>query len=158
MAIRRAAVRPDPQTGMVSREAHIQAFMDLEAICWMAGGVASVITDRARTDVPGEMVTTFAVVEWKDRTDAKPSPEVESHVLEESTQPEPVQNGNGHVEEPNLLNQLAQQLDLPLEEVVARLAGAAPEAGVVAQPEAEADADPAEEPEEDLSSIPEHLR
>lgn len=180
MAIRRAAVRPDPQTGMVAREQHMQAFMDLEAMCWMAGGVGSVITDRARTDVPGEMVTTFAVVEWKDRTDAKPSAEAESHTLEEQTQP-PVANGNGAAPEgDNLLVQLSQQIGLPVEEIVARITGGgAPEVPATqpAQPAVEAPQEDAreslrhdgsdepveavlssEDPEEDLSSIPEHLR
>jgi hypothetical protein len=143
--IRRVAVRPDPETGLVSREAHVQAFMDLEAMCWTAGGVGSVIVDRTRTNVPGEMVTTFAVVEWKDRTDAKPAPESESHELADSAQPAP------NDDTLNPLEQIAQAAGLSVDEVIQRISS--PSVANGAEPEP-----PADEPEEDLSSIPEHLR
>jgi hypothetical protein len=143
--IRRVAVRPDPETGLVSREAHVQAFMDLEAMCWTAGGVGSVIVDRTRTNVPGEMVTTFAVVEWKDRTDAKPAPESESHDLADSAQPAP------NDDTLNPLEQIAQAAGLSVDEVIQRISS--PSVANGAEPEP-----PADEPEEDLSSIPEHLR
>lgn len=85
MAIRRWAVRPDEmltlhngeQIAVCSREAMREAFLDGEAMMAQAGGVFSVLSFRARTDVDGEMVTISAVCEWKDRANAKPQPEPE---------------------------------------------------------------------------------
>lgn len=150
MAIRRAAARPD-ETGMVSREAHVQAFMDLEAMMWVAGGVGSVIADRTRTDVPGEMVTTFLVAEWKDRTDAKPAAEAESHDLAAATAPAPTASLEALA---NPLEALAEQLGIPVEDLAKRIAGDVP-VPVAVTPNGDS---PDDEPEEDLSSIPEHLR
>jgi hypothetical protein len=73
MAVRRWAVRPDPETGMVNREELVQAILDGEALLWRAGGVLTVLPGRAQTDIEGEMVTTSALLEWKDRTDARRS-------------------------------------------------------------------------------------
>jgi hypothetical protein len=42
--------------------------MDGEALLWRAGGVLTILVGREPTDLPGEMVTTEAVIEWKDRT------------------------------------------------------------------------------------------
>jgi hypothetical protein len=68
------AVRPD-ETGTVSREALIGALVDGATMLDLAGGVLEVVVGRAPTDVPGEMVMTGALLQWKDRTDAKPQPE-----------------------------------------------------------------------------------
>lgn len=60
---------------MVNRADMQEAFADAEALLARAGGVLSVVVDRATTEIPGEMVTISALFEWKDRTDAKPQPE-----------------------------------------------------------------------------------
>lgn len=92
---RRWQVHPD-ETGIVSREALISAFIDAATMLDIAGGTLSVVTGRMPTGLPGEMVTTGAVFEWRDRTDAKPQPErsvtidppVEQAGLFESTEPD----------------------------------------------------------------------
>lgn len=74
MPIRRRQVHP--------REDGYVAFEDLQQVVTqallvqdLAGGVVSIVVDREATDLQGEMVTVAAVVEWKDRTDAKAAPE-----------------------------------------------------------------------------------
>jgi hypothetical protein len=100
---RRWQVQPDP-TGIMSREALIEALVDGAAILDIAGGTLSVVVGRAPTNLPGEMVMTGAVLEWRDRTDAKPQPEAPAPIpgqtaldeqLEPAPEPEPevVQNG-----------------------------------------------------------------
>lgn len=79
---RRWQVHPD-ETGQVSREALIGALIDAAAILDIAGGTLSVVTGRAPTGLPGEMVMTGAILEWRDRTDAKPQPEQASSVTPE---------------------------------------------------------------------------
>jgi hypothetical protein len=79
VAIRRWQVHPD-ETGIVSREALISAFIDAAALLDIAGGALTVVTGRAPTGLPGEMVTTGVMLEWRDRTDAKPQPEAPSTV------------------------------------------------------------------------------
>lgn len=80
---RRWAVRPDPDTGMANRDEILAAIMDGEALLWRAGGVLTIVVARAPTDLDGEMVTTQAVLEWKDRTDGhlKPAPERAGDIL-----------------------------------------------------------------------------
>jgi len=55
--------------------------------------VFSVVLMRHPTTLQGEMVTVGAVVEWKDRTDARAQPEVASppSVSEPAWQPEPTE-------------------------------------------------------------------
>lgn len=74
------AVRPD-ETGTVSRQALVDAFVDAATILDLAGGCLEVVVGRAPTNVPGEMVMTGAVLCWKDRTDAKAQPEVAQAVV-----------------------------------------------------------------------------
>lgn len=69
--------------GVVSQDALIKAVYDAAIMLDRAGGVASVVVGRAPTGLDGEMVTTGAVVEWKDRTDARAQPEKASTVHEE---------------------------------------------------------------------------
>jgi hypothetical protein len=90
MAVRRWAVRPDPETGMVNREELVQAILDGEALLWRAGGVLTVLPGRAQTDIEGEMVTTSALLEWKDRTDARSQPETAGEVLPQPAPAEPL--------------------------------------------------------------------
>lgn len=72
-------IHPD-QPGQMSREALIGALIDGAALLDIAGGVLSVMVGRAPTDLPGEMVMTTAILEWRDRTDAKAQPERPSTV------------------------------------------------------------------------------
>lgn len=76
---RRRQILPD-ENGVVTLEALIQAL--IEAASWLdfAGGCLTVVTGRAPTGLPGEMVTTGAILEWRDRTDARPQPEPASTV------------------------------------------------------------------------------
>lgn len=70
MAIRRREVHPG-EDGLVALDDLIRATVDALGVQDLAGGVVSVVVDRAPTRLPGEMVTVGAVVEWRDRTDAK---------------------------------------------------------------------------------------
>jgi len=62
----------------ISREALIMAAADACVMADRAGGGFSMWFDRFPTGLPGEMVTTGAIVEWRDRTDAKAAPERQS--------------------------------------------------------------------------------
>lgn len=146
MAIRRQALRPDQETGIVPREAIIQALMDAEAVMNLSGGVLTVVVDRAKTDVPGEMVTTYALLEWKDRTDAKQAPEAET-VTAPAAEPVPL----------SPVEALAQQLGVTPEQLLERVAGPASEPPVPVAVGANG-ISPVDEPEEDVSSIPESRR
>jgi hypothetical protein len=81
--VRRWAVRPDQELHLqdgrtlyiVSRDARVAAFVDAEAVQEQCGGFISVQSVREPTEIPGEMVTTMLLVEWRDRTDAKEQPE-----------------------------------------------------------------------------------
>lgn len=81
--IRRRQLLPDQQVHTqtfgpvpcISDEAFTQAMLDIGAMLRFAGGTAQIITTRHPTDFPSEMLTIHAVIEWKDRTDAKPAPE-----------------------------------------------------------------------------------
>jgi hypothetical protein len=84
---RRWQVQPDG-TGVLSREALIGALIDGAAILDIAGGVLTCVVGRAPTNLPGEMVMTGAVLEWKDRTDAKAQPEPAAAVTEPPPGPE----------------------------------------------------------------------
>jgi hypothetical protein len=59
----------------VTDQAFLEAVVAAAQTQAMAGGVLSVIVDRHPTDLEHEMVTTAAVIEWKDRGDARPQPE-----------------------------------------------------------------------------------
>jgi hypothetical protein len=85
---RRWQVQPNG-TGVLSREQLIEALIDGAAILDIAGGVLSCVVGRAPTNLPGEMVMTGAVLEWKDRTDAKPQPEPAATVTESAADPDP---------------------------------------------------------------------
>lgn len=88
MAVRLWQVHPDHEVqtqrgpvAAVSRQAIDQAFLDGATLVDKAGGVFTVICGRHPTDLPGEMVTTGLICEWKDRTDAKAAPEPRADVL-----------------------------------------------------------------------------
>lgn len=83
MAIRRREIHPDQilttrsgrEIPVVSEEQYLAQLVDLGRFQLFAGGVVSALVQRAPTDLPNEMVTVGAVLEWKDRTDAKSQPE-----------------------------------------------------------------------------------
>jgi hypothetical protein len=83
MAIRRRQVHPDEiltlrdgrEIPVVSDEAWLGALLEMGRVVSIAGGTLSATVLRHPTDLDGEMVTVGAVLEWKDRTDARPQPE-----------------------------------------------------------------------------------
>jgi hypothetical protein len=88
---RRRELQPDeiltlPKSGreiaVVSEEQYLGALVELGRVQMFAGGVITSVLFRHPTDLPGEMVTVGAVLEWKDRTDAKPQPEPASPARE----------------------------------------------------------------------------
>lgn len=86
--VRRWAVHPDTvvhtEAGTipcVSRDAMVQAIMDGEAFLARTGGILVVTVGRQPTDLPGEAVTTHAVVEWRDSARATLEEERPSTVL-----------------------------------------------------------------------------
>ena len=95
--IRRWHVEPDIEVptadGYVlacSRQALELAVADAVAMADRAGGGFSMWLERYPTGLPGEMVTTGAIVEWRDRTDAKAAPEKQTgqaRVVEEEPAP-----------------------------------------------------------------------
>lgn len=83
MAIRRRQVHPDQvyrlnsgeELEVVSDEAYLAALLEVGRHQCFAGGTINGTLLRHPTDLEGEMVTIGAVIEWKDRTDARPQPE-----------------------------------------------------------------------------------
>lgn len=98
MAQRKWLVRPDHQIqtldgdviAAVSQEQLVKAVYDLAIVLDRAGGVGSIIVARTPTGVEGERVTTGALCEWKDRTDARPQPERDAQIPVEP----PAENGH----------------------------------------------------------------
>lgn len=80
---RRWQVQPD-ETGTISREALIGALIDGAVMLDIAGGVLNVVVGRAPTNLHGEMLMTGAVLQWQDRTDAKPQAEAPVSVTREA--------------------------------------------------------------------------
>ena len=98
--IRRWHVEPDMEAqtkdGMVlavSRDALIMAAVDAVTMADRAGGGFQMWLERYPTGLPGEMLTTGAVVEWRHRTDARPE-------AEQQTRQQPVA---AHIPEPEAL-------------------------------------------------------
>jgi hypothetical protein len=83
MAIRRREVQPDEvltlrggkQIAVVSEGALYAHVARVVQFLDFAGGTVNITVLREPTDLPNEMVTIGAVVEWKDRTDARAQPE-----------------------------------------------------------------------------------
>lgn len=110
--VRRWVVKADPATGLVDRQAVVEALMDGEAMVHRAGGSLTMVVDRVPLVhdgrvIPGAMGTSGAIFEWKDRTgDAKPQPEVavapvavaEEPVLAAEPEPEPPLADEVHAE------------------------------------------------------------
>lgn len=99
--IRRWQVQPDQmfvtrdgdEIPVVSRGAFVEAVLDAVSLVDRAGGGFSVVAGRMRTGMEGEMVTTGLVVEWRDRTDAKPAPEQPAAVPDLSAAHDIAQHG-----------------------------------------------------------------
>lgn len=97
--VRRWAVHPDTtvithaygEIPCVSRQAMVEAIMDGEAFLARTGGMLVVTVGRQPTDLPGEAVTTHAVVEWRDSARAVLEEERPTQVLPEPEPPEPVE-------------------------------------------------------------------
>ena len=83
MAVRRRRIYPDATIetdtygpiDFVSDEAYLDAVLAAAQTQALAGGVLSIVVERHPTDLQNEMVTTGGIIEWKDRTDARPAPE-----------------------------------------------------------------------------------
>ena len=114
------AVRPDPETGVANRQDIIEALMDGEALLARAGGVLSVVVHRAPTDLPGEMVTTAAVFEWKDRTDGEDRPQPERVAPQRAPDPTPEQLEEQLAEEEEFLADAEEAEDTSSMEPAAR--------------------------------------
>jgi hypothetical protein len=88
MAVRSRLLLPDitvrvasGEMDVVSRQSVIEAVADAVILQEMAGGFISVAVQRQPTGAPNEMVTVSAMVEWKDRTDAKTQPEARAECV-----------------------------------------------------------------------------
>ena len=96
MAIRRRTVHPDAvlytenygEVPFVSEQRLNEAVLAATEALSLAGGVLTVLVKRHPTDVDHEMVTSGAIIEWKDRTDARPQRETAEPV--QARQPEPL--------------------------------------------------------------------
>jgi len=66
---------PDGTIPVVSQSSLVKAVADGALMLDRAGGTLSVVLQRHATGFPNEMVTVGAVIEWRDRTDARPQPE-----------------------------------------------------------------------------------
>jgi hypothetical protein len=73
----------------VPREALLAAMYDAATILDIMGGVISVVTARHPTDLEGEMVTTGAVVEWRQMVKTKARPENFEQATELPSTPAP---------------------------------------------------------------------
>lgn len=83
MAVRSWRVGPDEirqlssgeQVGVLSRQGQLNAIADAVTACDRLGGTIGVLYGRERTGFENEMVTTGIIVNWQDRTDARPQRE-----------------------------------------------------------------------------------
>jgi hypothetical protein len=98
--IRRWHVEPDmeaqTQDGLVlavSRDALIMAAVDAVTMADRAGGGFQMWLERYPTGLPGEMITTGAVVEWRHRTDARPENEQQTRQVPQTVEPPPTEMG-----------------------------------------------------------------
>jgi hypothetical protein len=96
MAVRSRYVEPDQvrETAdgplpYVTDEAYFNALLAVAQVQAVAGGIVTAVVQRAPTGIPNEMVTTSALVEWRDRTDAKPQPERSVQITPPDEQPAP---------------------------------------------------------------------
>jgi hypothetical protein len=96
MAQRARAVRPDQAfekedgqvIGVVSLELMIEEVVRAVTTQDFSGGVLQIVVNRHPTGVPNEMVTVGALIQWQDRTDAKPQPEPAAPAQEINAVPE----------------------------------------------------------------------
>ena len=97
MAVRRRVLRPDTVLNtdsygpipVVSDDAFLGAVLQAAQVQILAGGYLSSAVQRHPTDAEHEMVTVGAVIEWRDRTDARPQPERAAPLPAQTAAPEP---------------------------------------------------------------------
>lgn len=65
----------------VSQQALTLAMANAATLLHCAGGIVEVVTNRERTGIPDEMVTTIAQVRYRDHLNARKQPERESQTL-----------------------------------------------------------------------------
>jgi hypothetical protein len=140
VAIRRRAISPDTyidtetygRLPCVSDQAFLEAVLAGAQTQALAGGVLSVLVERHPTDLPEESITLRGIIEWRNRTDARPQREPvdapqQASIVEDIHEEEPV--------ETEAVPEISDD-QLTIDE----------------------DGDPEREPEEDLSSIPVEMR
>lgn len=100
--VRRWTVPPDPITGEIELEELLKVSADAAIVAFRCGGAVQLVVGRRQAydplngePLPGEMVTSKAVIEWVSRTDTRPNAEVASDGAAEAEPP----NGNGAGEE-----------------------------------------------------------
>jgi hypothetical protein len=162
MAVRRWQVYPDvalaTQDGelpCVSRQAIDAAMLDGASLLDRAGGVFTAIVGRSPTDLPGEMVTTGVVCEWKDRTDTKAQPEQQQDVLPQRPPPD---QPRLTAEEWAAAQDIQDAADAESEEAAQEVQDAAQEAGAAALRASPDGLDYSQLEDEDLAEIPEGAR
>lgn len=137
MAVRRRVIQPDAvhhtdtygSIPVVSDDAFLGAVIAAAQVQIFSGGFLSVAVQRHPTDAEHEMVTVGAVIEWRDRTDAKPQPERAAAIP-----PKPVV-----VEEPSMRDQDEAAVAAALDPIDDGL-------------------DESQLPDEDLASVPVEMR
>lgn len=96
--------RAGDQYEVVSRDALGQALLDWAVVLELEGGTLSVLTNRVRTAVEGEAVTTEALIVWQDRTQTKPQPEQQNAIAESLGKAEEPPEPSGVEEDPQPQN------------------------------------------------------
>lgn len=111
------------QTGVIAavsqQELH-KAVAEGVVLLERAGGTLAVTINRIETGIPQECVTGAALVEWKDRTDARPQPESTEDAigLPPEVHAEPVVGEDGvvrHAEEAEIERPDVDWGDVPVE-------------------------------------------
>jgi len=130
---------------VVAQEDLIKALLDGAILLDRAGGCLTVVLQRRPTPLPNEYVTVAAVVQWADRTNAKPQPEAQGLDVVE---PEPV---SGELLEGDELRAAMADPSIGVGVEAGSANGSPDLADELAQ------ALP-EQPDVDESDVPEHLR
>jgi hypothetical protein len=141
VAIRRRAISPDTyidtetygRLPCVSDQAFLEAVLAGAQTQALAGGVLSVLVERHPTDLPEESITLRGIIEWRNRTDARP-------------QREPVDRPASIVDD---IHEEPVETE-PLPEIS--------DDQLTIDADGDPETDPEREPEEDLSSIPVEMR
>lgn len=121
MAQRAKAVRPDQAfekedgevIGVVSLELMIEEVVRAVTTQDFSGGVLQIVVQRHPTGVPNEMVTVGALIQWQDRTDAKPQPEPAAPA--QSIEPDESFEWDGEPVDPGVRDPTPEELEDELE-------------------------------------------